>query len=781
MLFSFFLSGHMEKSIYKNYFDIEALIREIRKYLPNFDKKRFRKAFEFSENAHRNQLRKDGKTPYVVHPVKVVEILSKLHADEDILIAALLHDVPEDTEHDLNEVRSVFGEDVAFLIDGITKLSKVQYQNNMPERQIESLKKLFLHSAKDLRVIIIKLADRLHNMRTLQYVPEEEKRLRIARETLEIFVPLANLLGIQDLKSELEDLCFMYLFPDEYNQFKAAVDLKNEKNKPALIKFINILTQSFKKIGLKAEVTERKQNLYTIHKKLLSKGKTPNELEARIAVRIIMTTIPYCYEALGVVHGLFTPKLHKFKDYIASPKVNKYQSLHTMVFGIDGVLTDIQIRTKEMDLESIYGIVANFFNKDKGKIDNATRLPWVDKIIEMEKMEKTSGDFLEDLKHDVFQDRIFVFTPKGETVDLPRGATVIDFAYVINADIGNHASKSEINGNVMPINTPLKTGDVIKIITDKDLNPSISWMNFAKTSLAKNTIHDYLKKMDKNEKIKEGRNILQKEFDISGLGLIGNTPFKKISAQLTKNFRKTFSGYEELYVYIAEGDIRAVDVAKAIKKQGDTSERGVKVNVKVAARNRFGLLRDVSEVFYKHSIDMTYLKGWSHSKQKEAYFNVQVFVSDIENVGHIFDELEQIDGILYVYRIPNRAMYISYALVAFTIFAWIFHPLIFRWLIQTGVIGDNGIFSDVVIYSGLFVIFFLVLFTTHIVKNYLPFVRKKKLFWIIVFGLPVLAVSMLLFEHFYFNFQLSWLAILIEVLILYLFLGKSFLTFKKIS
>ncbi|MBD3360979.1 RelA/SpoT family protein [Candidatus Peregrinibacteria bacterium] len=769
----------MEKNKYNKYINLEELMEKSGKYLPDFDENRFRKAFEFSEKAHRGQFRKDDKTPYFIHPLMVVKKLVDIHADEDILIAAMLHDVPEDTEHTLHEINELFGEKVSFLVDGITKLSKVQYRHNMPERQVESLKKLFLHSAKDPRVIIIKLADRLHNMSTLYNIPESEKRLRIARETLEIFVPMANLLGIQDYKAKLEDLCFKYLFPSEYEKLKNELEARRQKNAPDLKNFIDTLKDSFKKIDLNAEISERKQNLYTIYKKLSAKGKSLDELEDRITVRIIMKTIPHCYEALGVVHGLFTPKISKFKDYIASPKINQYQSLHTMVFGIDGILTDVQIRTKEMHLEAKYGIAANFFKNKKGEISDDVRSSWVNKIIEIEKNMKASEDFLEGLKLDIFQERIFVFTPKGETIDLPNKATAIDFAYCIHSDVGNRALKANINGKDMPINTELHTGDVVKIIIDNDIVPSLSWLSFAKTNLAKSKIHTFLKKVGKKRKFGEGHKILQKEFDIAGLGLVENIPMKKLNAQIISKFGKKYKNHNDLYNSVVEGDIKAVDIAKSLRKSSKKYMGGVKVNVKVVAKNRFGLLKDVSNVFYKHAIDITYLKGWTHSKQQDAYFNVQVLVNDLENIGHIFDELEQVDGVKYIYRIPNLAVYISYGLVLLTGFFWAFHPLFFRWFIHSDYIDYNSIVTSLVIYSSLFLLFILVLFTTYIMKNYLPFVRKKRLFWIVVFGFPILAVSILLFELFYYNLRLSWLAILIELLIIYLFLGRSFLSFRK--
>lgn len=767
----------MAKQSYKKALDIDALVKDIQKYLPKFDKKLFKKVFEFAQKAHEGQVRKDKKTPYFVHPVEVVKILAKLHADENTLMAALLHDVPEDTQYDLHDVKELAGEKVAFLVDGITKLSKVHYQHNMPERQVESLKKLFLHSAKDPRVIFIKLADRLHNMRTLEFV-KPEKQLRIARETIEIFVPMANLLGIQDLKSELEDLCFKHLFPTEYEKMSNLLAKNREKNKAILKKFLTKLKNAFKKSDISAEVSERKQNLFTVYKKLSSLGKSLDDIEDRIAIRIIVDTIPKCYEALGILHGLFTPKSGKFKDYIANPKVNKYQSIHTMVWA-DGILTEAQIRTEAMHLEATYGVASNFF-QEKPKIKKDERSSWMGKIVEMEKSGKASSDFIEELKLDVFQDRMFVFTPKGGAIDLPRGASAIDFAYAIHTEVGDHGVKAEINGNVMSVTSPLKHGDVVNILTDKKSNPRLSWLNFVKTSVAKNKIRSFLKRISKNQKIKEGQKILQKEFDIAGLGLLAKMNFKKMNMQLMKRLGRSFKSVVDLYTAIAEGEIKGIEIAKALKKSRKPSmDKGVKVNIKVLAKNRFGLLRDVSEVFYKHSMDMTYLKAWSSPDQDEAFFNVQVVVNDIENVEYIFDELEQIDDVRHVYRIPYKKVRLTYILIALTGLIWVFHPLLLRKLSQSEVVQQNPFNFSIMVNTGLFGLLLLILYINNLVKNHLPHIRNKKLLWVIWFGMPALAFFTLLLEIFYFELQLNMGAVVLELVLIYAYLIVSFLNFRK--
>ncbi len=771
-------------TLIKKYFDIESLINEIEAYLPNFNKKHFKEALDFADIAHTGQFRKDQKTPYIIHPLEAVKILTEIHAPEDILIAAILHDVPEDTNHDINEIKQFFGEKVAFLVEGITKLSKVHYQDDMPARQVESLKKLFLHSAKDPGIILIKLADRLHNMMTLQYV-KPEKQLRIAKETLEIFVPIANLLGIQSIKAKLEDLCFKYLFSSQYERLKEKINKINKKNSENLQKFIQILKEAFTQAKIEAEIEEREQSLYTIYKKLLSRGKTIDDVTDRITIRIVVKTIPLCYEALGIVHGKFIPKMDKFKDYIANPKINKYQSLHTMVFGVDGILSEIQIRTTKMDLESKYGIASNFFYVDENNKNTQStkdaRSDWVDKIVEFDKNPRSTDNFLEDLKLDIFQDRIYVFTPKGRKIDLPRGASAIDFAYTINKDLGNKAVKAEINNNIMPITSTLKNGDVVNVIIKKGAYPSISWLSFAKTNSAKIKIQEFLKKERRNKKIEYGHRILQKEFDIAGLGLIERINFKKISDILNHKFGRNFHNLDDLFIALAEGMVKSTDIIQFFKKTNNSDIQGVKANIKVLARNRFGLLRDVSEICYRHSIDMISIKAWASHKLKDAYFNVEIIVKDLSEIAHIFNELEQIDEVIAVYRIPYKKLYLSYFLIFITGLIWLSHPFILQAMINSGLMERQSYFVDVMAYFGIFSFFMMIIFITSLLKNNVPYVRNKRYLWILAFGVPVLGIMTLVAELYYFGIQRSWLVIIIEVILIYFYLVKSFWEIKKYS
>jgi len=768
----------MGNETYKKYFDLDEIVKSIKDYIPDFDEKLFLKAFDFAQKAHDGQFRKDGTTPYIVHPVETVKILIYLHADENVLISALLHDVPEDTQHDLNEVESLFGDEVAFLVDGITKLSKVHYQHNMPERSIESLKKLFLHTAKDIRIIIIKLADRLHNMRTLKFVEKPEKRLRIATETLEIFVPIANLLGISKLKTELEDLCFQHIFPSEYDKLKLRIDESNNKNKVVLKNMTLKIRNALTKAGIKADVGLRDKGLYRAYKRICSLGKTIDSVKDRVPMKVIVDTPSQCYEALGIIHGIYLPRPDSFKDYIANPKVNGYQSLHTIVFGIDGVITEIQIQTKQMDFESEYGIAASFFGKANNKTGKVLHLSddkrslWLNKIIEIEKEKHVANDFLEDLKIDVLQDRIFVFTPKGETVDLPKDATVIDFAYAIHSEVGDHAIKADINGEIRPITSILKTGDVIKVITEPDVYPELYWLSFVKTNSARNRILLHLKKVTREEKIIEGKKLLQKEFDIAGLGLCENLNFKKFKEGLNKNLNKGLSTLQDLFMAIGEGEVKTSDVLKIIRLNKkfklaveNKKERSYKINFRITAKNRFGLLQDITSIIYRAVDDVTYVKGWASKSNEYAYFDIQVIVNKLETVSQVFNELEQFDDIYGVYPVYYKGLFLFIFASIVTTIAWLINPFILEYYINQGVIVEYGVVSNIFLFIDMGILMFLLLSTSQILKRYFPSMRNKLLFWrtssaLAAFGLVLLFIE--LQEH-NLHFEIAYMLILTSV------------------
>lgn len=779
----------MPKNGYEKFFDLQEIIEKIKTYLEDFDEKEFIEAFKFAEKAHEGQFRKDGITPYLAHPVEVVKILTSLHTDKDTLISALLHDVPEDTSYTINDVKKAFGPTVAFLVDGITKLSKVHYQHNMPERQIESLKKLFLHSGKDFRVILIKLADRLHNMKTLSNIQDPKKRSRIATETLEIYVPIANLLGIQELKWQLEDLCFKYLFPEEYEKIHKKREDGEEKRTESVKEFTKIVEKEAQEQGIKIKVIGKKKNLFSIYKKIRDLGKDIDDVDDRVAVLILVEKVEECYQVLGIVHSNFLPINDRFRDYIANPKMNGYQSLHTTVFGVRGALTEIRISTEQMHFDAEYGITASFINRSQSILDRK-KYSWMDKIVDIEKNKKTKDRFLENLKTDILQDRIFVFSPKGTAVDLPKGATILDFAYAIHTDIGNHACKADINGKAKPINTILRTGDVVNVICSRQISPELSWLSFIKTNLARNKILLHLKKISRDKKIKEGKKILQKEFDIVGLGLCENVNFRKLRKLLLNQYAKSFKNLEELFIAVGEGDVRAVDIVKSLntkngkdyfENKDEESKKGIEVSLKIMAKNRFGLLRDIADVLYRNVLDMYSLKGWASKYEEDAFFTSELLVADYETVSQLFDELDQIEGVVSVCRISTKGLWTFRIAAAFTALAWIMHPFILKLISVSAFHESYPVVSNVFIYFGLFFLIFIVLYLTSLIQKYFPFARRRKLPWILVFSLPLLATATLFVELFYFKLELSLLVICIEIIVIYAYIVMNYINFRKIT
>jgi GTP pyrophosphokinase len=482
---------------------IDQLIQKVKKNNPNADLTLLRLAYDFAEKAHQGQMRKNGE-PYIQHPLHTAFILAQIKADLNTIVAGLLHDVPEDTEYTLEDVKKNFGSEIAYLVEGITKLSKIKYRG--VERYIESLRKMFLAMAHDFRVILIKFADRLHNLRTLDALPPEKQK-RIAQETLEIYAPIAGLLGIWRLKWQLEDLCFKYLYPEEYKklEYKYEVEKKVERNQ-YIQSIKNQLSQELKKAGVEHQIEGRFKHLYSIYKKMQRKDRKFNEIYDVFALRVIVKTIADCYKTLGIIHSLWKPKKDRFKDYIALPKPNGYQSLHTTVFGPNGKLTEFQIRTEKMNEEALYGIAAHHYYKQEAESGEKFKQPsWVQDILDMQRNAANSHDFINQVKFDVFRDRIFVFTPKGDVLDLPEGSTPIDFAYAVHTDIGNQCAGALVNDKIAPLDYKLKNGDLVEIIVDKKRKgPNRDWLKFVKTHRARTKI----KQAAKASKLKNIKRLL---------------------------------------------------------------------------------------------------------------------------------------------------------------------------------------------------------------------------------------------------------------------------------
>lgn len=767
---------------YAKYFDINAIVDEIKKYLQNFDSEKFLKVFEFAEKHHRGQARKNGE-PYIVHPVETIKTLIKLHADEDTLIAALLHDVPEDTEGDLNQIKELFGEKVAFLVDGITKLSKVYYRHDMEERQIESLKKLLIHTAKDPRVILIKLADRLHNMQTLEFISKPEKRERISKETLEIYVPIANLLGIQDLKANLEDLCFKFLYPEDYEKLREKVSSTMERYKGVLDEMIKMIKQELKKHEIRAKVYGREKGLYSIYKKIKSENKTIDDIHDRLALRIITKNKPDCYTALGITHDIFNPKPGKFKDYIAVPKINGYQSIHTTVFGINGILTEIQIRTEKMHMDAEYGIAAHYFydqTKIKGEnLFDDQRISWAAKVLETQGLQRNNDDFISNLKIDLFQDRIFVFTPKGETLDLPKNATAIDFAYAIHSELGNHAAKAEINNEIKPITATLKTGDHVNVVTSDDAIPQLLWLSFAKTNLARNKIKIFLKKESLKTKIETGTDMLQKELDRAGLGLVEDIHFKKLRNLMVEKANQNYEVKRDLFAAIGEGAVQAIDVVRLLKQMKKMMQEETKVAIRIVGKNRPGLMKEVIDVLIRYNADFSYSHGYVSIFSKKAVMIFYIKFRSMNDFSEVCQYIEQIEGVEQVYRLFKSATFSFYAIVLSTMAIWGLHPLFIRGLVNLHLPENYRILGDILLYLGLFMLLFTVVNLKRTIRKSFPTARNLKWVWVSTFLASTVAVFALLVELYMFKLRFNWIVIFGGILFMYTYLAIQYFDYTS--
>jgi len=469
---------------------IQQIIDQVKKNDPQADTALIKLAYEFAESAHRGQKRKSGE-PYIQHPMQTALTLAKIRAENDMIIAALLHDVPEDTGQDMKEIEKQFGKQVAGMVEGITKVSKIKYRGI--ERHTESLKKMFIAMAADVRVVLIRFADRMHNLETLDALPER-KRQRIARETMEVYIPIASLLGIWFFKYTMEDLCFKYLYPEEYKKLEYRYQIEQKvENTQFIEKTKKIIVPKLKEEGITFEIQGRFKSLYSIFQKMQKKERKFSEIYDVFALRIIVENIADCYKTIGVIHSLWKPKPNRFKDYIAVPKPNGYQALHTTVFGPNGKITEFQVATRKMYDESLYGIAAHWYYKNK-KITLEKQPKWVRDIMDLMRQTVTSQEFVSTAKIDVFQDRIFTFTPKGDVIDLPDGSTPVDFAYAVHTDIGNQCVGVMINEKIAPLNTKLKSGDTVEIITEKNrLRPGKDWLKFVKTQRARNKIKASLK------------------------------------------------------------------------------------------------------------------------------------------------------------------------------------------------------------------------------------------------------------------------------------------------
>lgn len=509
--------GSMPSTIDTNISDVNVLFAKIEAYLSPEQVSFVRKAYDLAAEAHAAQFRKSGE-PYIIHPIGVVGILASLQMDERTLAAAFLHDVVEDTDYTVADITERFGGIVANLVDGVTKLGKIEYVSK-EDRQIENYRKMFLAMARDIRVVLIKLADRLHNMRTMKYMPVH-KQQSISRETLEIYAPLAHRLGIYTIKWELEDLAFRYLEPDIYYNLMEQVKIKRSEREGMINEAMASLKDAVEKAGIRCEIQGRPKNFYSIHKKMLRDHKSLSEIYDLLAIRVLVDTVKDCYGTLGIVHSMWKPIPGRFKDYVAVPKSNMYQSLHTTVMSGGGQPLEIQIRTFEMHRISEYGIAAHWRYKESGGSRPAAsgdkgfdaKLSWLRQLLEWHNDMNDSRDFVNTVKMDIFADEVFVFTPRGDVIDLPVGSVPIDFAYRIHTDVGNRCVGAKVNGRIVPLDYQLKNGDIVEVITSKQSSgPSRDWVNIVGSSDTRNKIRSWFKKERREENIIKGREMLERE------------------------------------------------------------------------------------------------------------------------------------------------------------------------------------------------------------------------------------------------------------------------------
>lgn len=562
--------------------DIISLVKQKKRWA---DTKLIIKAYNYAKEKHGTQCRKSGE-PYIIHPVQVAYILADIGLDEATICAALLHDVVEDTEVTHEDLVRDFGEEIANMVAGVTKLGELRYQASTEERQVENYRKMFLAMGKDIRVIIIKLADRLHNLRTLKYL-RRDRQIANAKETMELYAPLANRLGIYSLKWELEDLAFKYLYPEEYRELVEGIDKKREERLQFIEKIMDDIRGQLKKQKIEAEVTGRAKHLYSIYRKMKRDNKTLDQIYDLFALRILVNSVKDCYAALGVVHEMYSPMPGRFKDYIAVPKPNMYQSIHTTLLGEKGTPFEVQIRTWEMHRIAEYGIAAHWAYKEanygkKGKqVVTVTKdkLAWLRETLEWQQDMKDPQEFLNTLKTELFEDEVYVFTPKGKILVLPRHATPIDFAYSIHEEIGNHMVGCKINSKMMPIITKLQSGDIVEIMTsDSQKGPSRDWLKFIKTTKAKSKIQSWFKKEQRSENIEKGKDLIEKE--IKRIGISHDELFKQdyINAALD---RYKFKNLEDMYASVGFGAISQVKIISRMLEEYRKSHKEENIEQKI--------------------------------------------------------------------------------------------------------------------------------------------------------------------------------------------------------
>ena len=616
-----------------------AMYQTVNRYLPGVDMELIDRAVEYAREKHKNQSRKDG-SPYIIHPLAVAEIVAEMGLDIDAILGALLHDCIEDTDASHDEIANLFGNSVAELVEGVTKLTRANFSST-EQAQMENLRKMFMAMSKDIRVVLIKIADRLHNMRTMQY-QTPEKQIKKCRETMDIYAPLAHRLGMQKIKWELEDISLRYLDPTTYSDIIGYLNAHKEQDEAFMHTIQDRITERLSRMGIHNETYGRIKHVYSIYRKMHQQDKTLEELYDIYAFRVIVDTIPNCYNVLGHIHDLFNLVPGRFKDYISTPKPNMYQSLHTTVIGTQGIPFEVQIRTWDMHQTAEYGIAAHWKYKQGVGEGNEKDFEWVRRLLESQQ-DTDAEDYLNSLKIDMFDDEVFVFTPKGKIVSLPAGSTPIDFAYAIHSGVGNALVGAKVNNRICNIDTALNNGDIVEIITSKSAKgPSRDWLNICQSNQARTKIKQWFKKEKREENILHGKSSFEAEMKRLMLPLSALTDPNLESALLKK---LSFDCWDDMYAAIGYGGLTAVkavgrirdDINKATKAQQEKTVPVLKTFPE-ESKNRHAvngvIVEDIDSCMIKFSKCCTPVPGDAITGFITKGFGVSVHRADCPNAAH---------------------------------------------------------------------------------------------------------------------------------------------------
>ncbi len=626
-----------------------ALCAALDKFMPNVDRGLIDQAVEYANQKHCNQKRKDG-SPYIIHPLAVAVIVAEMGLDTDAVLAAILHDCIEDTDASHDDIAKLFGSTVAELVEGVTKLTRANFSST-EQAQMENLRKMFMAMSKDIRVVLIKIADRLHNMRTMQYQSPAKQVIK-CRETMDIYAPLAHRLGMQKLKWELEDISLRYLAPEDYQAIMEHLSAHKEQDEAFMNTIQSKISQRLSSVGIHCTAYGRIKHVYSIYRKMQIQNKTLDELYDLYAFRVIVDSIPDCYNVLGHIHDLFNLVPGRFKDYISTPKPNMYQSLHTTVIGSQGIPFEVQIRTWDMHQTAEYGIAAHWKYKQGTGAGNEKDFEWVRRLLESQQ-DTEAEEYLESLKIDMFDDEVFVFTPKGRIVSLPAGSTPIDFAYAIHSGVGNSMVGAKVNNRIMGIDAPLKNGDIVEILTSKSAKagPSRDWLNICKSNQARTKIKQWFKKEKREENVIHGRASFEAEMRRESLPL-SITIDPELSPQLLKKL--SFDNWEDMYAAIGYGGLTAL---KAVGRIRDDIHRAVKIQtndkntlpVKIAqdtgdAKSRHNvngvIVEDIESIMIKFAKCCTPVPGDSIVGFITKGFGVSVHRCDCPNAAHRHEPIQ---------------------------------------------------------------------------------------------------------------------------------------------